>query len=254
MNSESPDENHQLTFALIMPTLDEIGGMHHVWSNIDASLFDEILVVDGGSTDGTLEFCEEHGIRVLMQKGVGMPNALDEGYAQLTSDIIVVFSPDGNSLAEKLPELCDKMREGFDMVVVSRYLGDAYSADDDGITGPGNWVAPRLVNLLFGSDYSDVLCMYRGYRREAIEEMGLYKLPEENWLRRNWWYMNSWEVTGVCRAARLGLNVGQIPGIEPKRVGGERKISILKHGTGVLITIAHEFLLFWKKRTSPHVL
>lgn len=250
MHSDTSDETPAPRIALVMPTLNEVDGMHHVWNDIDKSLFHEILVVDGGSTDGTIEFCKENGIKLLMQKGVGMPNALDEAFEATESEYFVTFSPDGNSLAEKLPDLCKKMLEGYDMVIVSRYLDEAYSDDDDAITGPGNWVAVRLINILFGVKYSDVLGMFRGYKRETIERMGLHKLPTENWLRRWYWYMNSWEVIGSARSARLRLNVGHIPGMEPLRVGGVRKISIIKHGLGVLMGIAYEFLFCWKEHPT----
>ena len=66
----------------------------------------------------------------------------------------------------------------------------------------------------------------------------------ENWLRQHFMYMNSWEICSCCRAARLRLRTAEIPGHEPKRIGGQRKLSILKNGTGALLEILYEWAAF----------
>ena len=62
-----------------------------------------------------------------------------------------------------LPRLIDKMREGYDMVIGSRYLDGAVSEDDDIVTAFGNWLFTRTVNLLYGARYSDVMVIYRAF-------------------------------------------------------------------------------------------
>ena len=84
----------------------------------------------------------------------------------------------------------------------------------------------------------------RGYRRDAIARMNLPDMTDEFWLRRRWFYMNSWELGSSIRAARLGLSVVEIPGTEPARIGGVRKLSILRNGLGGLIQIVHDFVRF----------
>jgi glycosyltransferase involved in cell wall biosynthesis len=233
-----------MTFALVIPTLNEVNGLRAVLPKIDRTLFAEIFVVDGGSTDGSVDVCTAHGLHVLTQPGRGLPDAETHAFRHLTADAMILFTPDGNSLPELLPELCAALAEGCDLVVASRYRGGARSDDDDALTGFGNRVFTALVNLLFRARFTDVMVGLRGYRSDAIRAMNLPGMTEEFWLRRRWFYMNSWELGSSIRAARLGLRVVEIPGIEPARIGGVRKLSILRNGLGGLLQIVHDFVRF----------
>lgn len=82
----------------------------------------------------------------------------------IEGDIVLTFSPDGNSIPEFIPELINKMKEGCDMVIVSRYLDDAKSDDDDFITGFGNWLFTKTINVLHGGHYTDAMVIFRAYR------------------------------------------------------------------------------------------
>lgn len=237
-------EQNSPTFALWMPTLNEIQGLEQIWPQIDKNLFSEIIVVDGGSTDGTIEFCQKHQITLLTQPNKGMPDASEFAYQHTKSDIIIIFTPDGNSLPELLAPLCHKMREGYDMVIVSRYLDDAASHDDGILTSFGNLLFTGLVNVIFKAKYTDVLVAFRGYRRTAIEKMRLMDHTNEHWLRKRFFYMNGWELGSTIRAARLKLKTAEMPGNEPERIGGRSKLSIVKNGLGSLLQILHDLVYF----------
>jgi hypothetical protein len=92
----------------------------------------------------------------------------------------------------------------------------------------------------------------RAYRREAIERMCLYGQEKECPLKKKFFQMASWETGASIRAAKLKLKVGEIPGDEPKRIGGVRKLSIIKNGFGVVCQIGHELLIGrrFKKKVS----
>lgn len=237
-------EENCAKIGLWLPILNEIEGLQAIVPQIDKTLFHEIIAVDGGSTDGSIEFCQSNGIKVLRQPSKGMPDASEYALKNTTSDIIIIFTPDGNSLPESLPEMCQKMREGYDMVIASRYLDDAVSHDDGIVTSLGNKVFTGLVNFIFRSKYTDVLVAYRGYKRSAIEKMRLDKHTEEHWLRKRFFYMNGWELGSAIRAAKLKLRVTEISAHEPKRIGGKSKLSILKNGSGSALQILHDFVYF----------
>lgn len=205
--------------------------------------YDELIIVDGGSTDGTVEYCRENGYPIFIQSGRGLPNAYDEAFERSTKDIIITITPDGNSLPEMVPVLLEKVRQGFDMVIASRYLDSAKSYDDDIFTAFGNQMFTKLINYLFKTHYTDTLVGLRAYRRSAIEKMRLCRMDKQGWFNKRFFLMNAWETGSSIRAAKLKLKVAEISADEPKRIGGMRKLSIVKNGFGVLFQILHEYLI-----------
>ena len=143
--------------TLLIPTLNEIDGMRAIMPQIQRDWVDQILIVDGGSTDGTVEYAKEHGYEIYMQKEPGVRQAYMTVLPYIQGDVLITFSPDGNSIPQLIPRLVAKMKEGYDMVIASRYLGPARSADDDWLTAFGNWLFTRTVNLLHGGHYTDVM-------------------------------------------------------------------------------------------------
>src|SRR5262245_4940716 len=109
-----------MQFTLIVMTLNEIEGMKTIMPRVDRSWVDQILVVDGGSTDGTIEWAREQGYDVVVQTRTGLRHGYNEALPHIRGDVVITFSPDGNSIAELLPNLTAAMRKGHDMVIVSR--------------------------------------------------------------------------------------------------------------------------------------
>jgi len=162
-----------MKFSLLVMTLNEIEGMQAIMPRVDSRLFEQIIVVDGGSTDGTIEWSQENGYEVYVQKQKGFRHAYSEVWPLVRGDVVITFSPDGNSVPELLPDLINKYKEGYDMVIVSRYLDDAESEDDDIITSFGNWLFTNTVNILHRGHYTDAMVIYRAYRRDLIEQLDL---------------------------------------------------------------------------------
>lgn len=137
--------------TLFIPTLNEIDGVKVIMPQVKREWVDEIIFVDGNSTDGTADWLRGQGYRVIPQQSKGLALAYWECFDAMAGDVIIVFTPDGNSIPEVIPALVEKMKEGYDLVIASRYLGRAKSQDDDLITGFGNWMFTRMMNLLFGT-------------------------------------------------------------------------------------------------------
>ena len=230
----------RLRSSLFMPTLNEQTGLRAILPRIDPAWCDEVVVVDGNSTDGSVQEVEKYGYRVIRQKGRGIVDAWRTGFEQTTGDIFIVFTPDGNCIPELLPALLDKMSEGYDMVCVSRYLPPAKSQDDTLITALGNYMFTKTINLLFRANHTDTLGGYRAYRREAVLAMNLHRQGEENWLRGRFPLINSWEIGAAVRTAKLGLRTTDIAGDEPARQGGASKMSVIRNGTAGLTQIGTE--------------
>ncbi|HPB67453.1 MAG TPA: glycosyltransferase family 2 protein [Candidatus Omnitrophota bacterium] len=217
------------TVTLIIFSLNEIDGMKVIMPRIKPEWVDQLLIVDGGSGDGTLEYARQHGYNVFVQERKGAGAAFLEAVNRATGDIVIVFSPDGNSIPEKIPELIAKMKEGYDIVIVSRYRDGARSEDDDLVTAFGNWMFTRLINFCFGLRITDALVMYRAYRRDIVKKLGVSA------------EVVSWGTQILARAARKNARIGEIPGDEPPRIGGVRKMHPLKNGISELGMIFTEF-------------
>jgi len=226
--------------TLLIPALNELEGMKVILPRIRREWVDQIVLLDGGSEDGTAEYARRQGLQVHVQRRPGLRAGYVEVLPLIEGDVLVTFSPDGNSIPELIPPLLAKVRQGYDMVIVSRYLPGAFSDDDDAITAFGNRLFTRTVNLLFGSRYTDAMVIYRAYRTELVRSLGLdrdeaFSLPERLFRTRV-----SWEPLLSVRCAKRKLKVAEIPGDEPPRIGGQRKLQIVRWGAAYYLQILRE--------------
>ncbi len=231
--------------TLLIPTLNEITGMKTIMPKIQKDWYDQLLIIDGQSTDGTIEYAKKMGYPLVIQQKKGMRHAYMEALPHITGDVILTFSPDGNSIPELIPDCISKLKEGYDMVIVSRYAEGAKSYDDDAVTAFGNKLFTTSINLLHGAHYTDAMVIYRAYKKSLIYDLDLDKDSsyerEEGLFKTN----ISWEPLLSVRCAKRKLKVADIPGDEPAREGGERKLQVLKWGAAYMFQVIREVFV-WK--------
>lgn len=224
------------TITLLLPTLNEVVGLREIYPTLDKSLFDDILIVDGGSTDGTVEYAIENNIRIMTQLRKGLAAGVMDAISTLTTDCVIEFSMDGNCLIDQLPDIVKKLREGKDLVVVSRYLPPAKSYDDNIVTAFGNFMFTKMIRFLGKFPITDSLTIYRGF------DVKITRYPEfEKCL-----HGPVFEPLVSAVATVRDLSICEIPGDEPKRIGGESKMSVSYNGWCILTMIAkmYYFKLF----------
>lgn len=230
--------------TLLIPTLNEIEGMKAIMPKISEKWYDQLLIVDGQSTDGTIEYCRQMGYPIVIQQQKGMRHAYMEALPHVTGDVILTFSPDGNSIPELIPSCLEKMREGYDMVIVSRYAPGAKSYDDDPVTAFGNKMFTTLINFFYRAHYTDAMVIYRAYHIKLIADLDLDKDSSYEFEEKLFKTRISWEPLLSIRAAKRRLRVADIPGDEPAREGGERKLQVLRWGAAYLFEVFREIFIW----------
>jgi len=234
--------NNRPTVTLLIPALNEIDGLKVFMPKIDRSWVDQILIVDGDSRDGTVEYAKENGYEVLVQKKKGLRWAYNEGFEHVRSEYVITFSPDGNCIPEFIPNLIEKMNEGtWNMVIASRFMPPAKSDDDDIITAFGNKVFTALCNLLHGHRYHDCLNMFRIYKTSLFYDLGIDK-DDAFWMEKPCLTVMGVEPLISMRAAKMKLKITEIPCDEPERLHGVRKLQIIRWGIAYLTQMFFEAL------------
>jgi glycosyltransferase involved in cell wall biosynthesis len=211
--------------TLVILTLNEREGVEHMLPKLPLSEIDEVLAVDGGSTDGTLELFAARGVRVIRQAKRGRGDAFRLAVTHARNDWLVFFSPDGNENPDDIARLVAGLDAGYDMVIASRFMAGARSEDDDKFLFAsrrwGNLMFTALVNLLWGRRrrITDTINGYRAVTRSAFERLA----PDAEG------YAIEFQMS--IRALRLGLRVLEIPTIEAPRYGkGVSKLNAVPVG------------------------
>ena len=218
---------------LVIPTLNEVDGMKLIISQIKKEWVDEIIVVDGGSTDGTIEEAKRQNLKVMMQKSKGSHGAaIFDAFESSDADYLLMFGADGNNEPEEIPKMLEKIKEGYDQVINSRFSETSINEDAGIIDGFGNKMFTFFANLFFGGHFTDTLSSSRAITKKAWKEI---KLDE-------------FGLSSVYQMSIRGLKKKQkiieLDANEPPRVGGKRKMHRIPTGLELSFRLIKE--LFWK--------
>lgn len=217
-----------MTVSVILITLDEVNCIGRVLDSIPKDAVDEILVVDGHSTDGTPELVRNMGYNVIFQEGKGYGAAFLTGAKNAKGDIIILMDSDGSQNPEDIPKLLEKIKEGYKVVFASRYLKGSGSEDDTFIRFVGNKFFTALTNLLHGVGISDSLFLFAAIDKNVFNSLGLKYQGFE------------FCVEVPIKAHKKGYKFAQIPSFERKRFHGKSRVNAFIHGIKILKTIIKE--------------
>lgn len=190
---------------------------------------DEVLVIDGYSKDKSPIIAKELGFLVIMQEGKGRGAAFKTGFKHAKGDIIVMLSTDGNERSGDIDKLIKKIREGYDLVIATRF-GAGKSHDVTPIRKIGNWVLTKFINLASGLSVEDSQNGFRAIRRPALEKMDI---------RADGFDI---EAEMTLKAGKLGLRVAEIPTIEDDRAFGVSHLRTFRDGFIIFKRIVREWV------------
>jgi len=182
--------------------------------SVDAG-YDEIVAIDGGSTDGTVEFFQKNNIPIIGQSRKGRGDAFLQAFSQINSDAYLFFSPDGNEAISDLPKFRQHLEQGADVVIASRMMKGAVNEEDHQWIRLRKWANNAfnfLANKTFntsGRYITDSINGYRAITKSAAKKLGLDAFD----------YTIEYQMT--MRAMKAGMNIVEFPTIEGQRIAGD---------------------------------
>jgi glycosyltransferase involved in cell wall biosynthesis len=216
--------------SVVIPTLNEAANLPHVFARLPLEELFEIILVDGHSTDDTIEIARElcPSVRVVLQDGKGKGNALACGFAAAHGDIIVMLDADGSTDPQEIPAYVGPLFEGADFAKGSRFMDGGGSVDITPLRMQGNRFLNGTVNALFGTRYTDLCYGYNAFWADVRPTLNVDCAGFEV------------ETLINVRVAKAGLNVAEVPSVEHERIHGVSKLHPIRDGLRVLRTILKE--------------
>jgi glycosyltransferase involved in cell wall biosynthesis len=199
----------------IIPCLDEEAAIGPCVAAVRAHGPGEVIVVDGGSQDRTVENAAAAGARVIVEPRRGYGRALMSGLAAVApgASIVLFLDGDGSDRPDLIPTVLAPIEEGrADFVLGSRLLGEREPGSLSAAQIVAGRMAGLLLRLFYGMRCTD-MSPFRAIRREALERLGM---REETY---------GWNLEMQMRAAAEGLRVMEVPVGQRRRVGGTSKVS-----------------------------
>ena len=215
--------------SVVIPTLNEERNIGHVLATLPDDVH-EVILVDGNSKDDTVGAARavRPDIRVVQQPGTGKGDALAAGFACCTGDAVVMLDADGSTDGAEIPRFVDALMDGADFVKGSRVHERWGSSDISLFRRAGNRAFCMLVNLLFGTRYSDLCYGYNAAWRGSLDGLHLDCAGFEV------------ETVFSIRSARTGLRVAEVPSFESPRLHGVSNLHPVRDGLRVLRAIFRE--------------
>lgn len=202
--------------SIIIPTKNEAEGIFQILEGVKPFV-DEIVVIDGHSTDDTTKIAQQLGATVFSDDGKGKGAGLRLGIRQATYEYIVFMDADGSHEPKDIPKLVQPLFDNeADMVVASRVKGgsdDFFLDFDNLIRQVGSQIATFLVNWKFKAKLTDIQNGFRAIKKDVASSLSLtsndFEIEEEM----------------VIRCLKKGFRINEIVSHEYARKWGVSKLN-----------------------------
>jgi glycosyltransferase involved in cell wall biosynthesis len=228
--------------SVVVPALNEARNLPYVFSRLPADVH-EVIVVDGHSVDDTIAVARRlrPDVRVVQQTRQGKGNALACGFEAATGDVIAMIDADGSADPDEIPQFVKALVEGADFAKGTRFAAGGGSHDITRLRSLGNLALSTLVNLCYGTRYSDLCYGFNVFWRRITPVLGLdaTSSPADG-AARLWGDGFEVETLINVRLASAGLAVTEVPSFEHPRIHGVSNLNAFRDGLRVLRTILYE--------------
>jgi hypothetical protein len=243
--------------TVVIPALNEEHNLPLILENLPP--VDEVVVVDGRSRDDTVAVAREVRPDVVMvrQTRSGKGNALVCGFAASTSDIVVTLHADGSADPQEIPRFVDALLSGAEAAHGSRFRPGGDHRDAGALERFGHGVLCRIVNVFFGTRFTDLSCGYNAYWRELLPALSL-PAPDARGPKRGrlaWGEGPEIDTLTTLRMATQGLRVVEVATVGYPRLHSDddRQRRLLPAVLRALRTAWSEYVRRWKigRRSAP---
>jgi len=212
--------------CVLIPTLNEATTIGDVIEGVRSEGYETVLVIDGGSTDGTQSIARDHGADVLEQSGDGKGQAVTEALDRVESKYVLLLDGDGTYRPEDADTMLEPLREGR----AEHVIGNRFADMTPGAMSRLNRFGNRLINRTFGAvhhrNLTDVLSGYRAFTVDSARQLDL---------SANGFGIET-ELAVEC--VRQGIDIEVVPiTYEPRPDGSETNLHPLRDGAVILLTL-----------------
>jgi hypothetical protein len=222
------------TVALILVVRNEAIGIRAMMPKIKLDGFDQVLAVDGNSTDDSVAALASFGVTAFKQSERGLGAAMLESRRHVTCDSFIFFHPDGNEDAAALPQMTQLLRDGKEFVVASRMIKGAVNEDDAKLLKWRKWANngfALLANILFAHHKNRTTDVTNGFRGISCEAWDRMQLSSKDL---------TMDYQMVIRALKLGIPITEFPTTEGERVAGATNFASVPTGIAELKLVWRE--------------
>lgn len=203
----------------MIPALNEEESLGYVLEAVNTDLLSEIILVDGGSSDRTVDIANANGVRVIQESRRGYGRACAAGVAHAQGEIIIFMDADGADDPGQIPNLIAPIiQEGADMVLGSRFAGNIFPGAMPWHQKFGNQLSAGMFRFLYNLPITD-LSPFRAVQHSRLLELNMQEMTY------------GWPTEMIAKSARKGWRIVEIPVDYHPRIGGQSKISGTVRGT-----------------------
>ena len=212
--------------CILIPTLNEEESIESVVKEFRALSFENILVVDGHSTDATFARAKKAGARVILQSGRGKGQALKEVFEMIDEKYILLIDGDGTYLPSEAIRLLEPVLNGKADHVVGNRLVNIKGGSLNRLNMFGNRIINRFFVLIYRIHLNDILSGYRAFTSEGIRRLDLS--------------MPGFEIESeiTIQSVKKGLRIFEVPiTYMPRPAGTKTKLHPFRDGLKIVLTI-----------------
>jgi len=212
--------------CVLIPTLNEEESIGSVIKEFQALGFQNILLADGHSTDGTVDIAKAAGARIFVQSGSGKGQAMKEVFEVIDEEYILLIDGDGTYLPSEAPALLEPVMKGR----AEHVVGNRHGRMQGGALKRLNMFGNKMINFFFSTIYrvhlTDILSGYRAFTREGISHLDLSTPGFEI------------ESEMTIESVKKGLRIVEVPiSYRPRSAGTKTKLHPFRDGLKIILTI-----------------